>query len=150
MRIATPQSAKQLTSTFTAYLYGTYLEAEGMASDEELRYDRYLQIRLGSIGVRGFYAFCGLPLSIPDEVFEDPLFVELQYCGSELMLIDNVRILFVVSLLSVFLPCFCLIPGHHILQQRTRHIHRQIQRHHGYHGPTQHYLRRRCGVAHGP
>ncbi|KAJ8461861.1 hypothetical protein ONZ51_g11271 [Trametes cubensis] len=89
MRIATPQSAKQLTSTITEYLNGTYLEAEGMASDEELRYDRYLQIRLGSIGVRGFYAFCGLPLSIPDEVFEDPLFVELQYCGSELMLIDN-------------------------------------------------------------
>ncbi|KAI0328231.1 terpenoid synthase [Cubamyces sp. BRFM 1775] len=89
MDIATPQSAKQLASTVAEYLDGTYLEAEGMASDEELCYERYLQVRLGSIGVRGFYAFCGLPLSIPDAVFQDPLFIELQYCGSELMLLDN-------------------------------------------------------------
>ncbi|KAH9884940.1 isoprenoid synthase domain-containing protein [Cubamyces lactineus] len=74
------QSAKQLASTVAEYLNGTYLEAEGMASDEELRYERYLQVRMGSIRVRGCHAFCGLPSSIPDAVFEDSLFVDLTAC----------------------------------------------------------------------
>ncbi|KAI0328233.1 terpenoid synthase [Cubamyces sp. BRFM 1775] len=89
MKVATPQSAKQLASTLTDYLNGTHREAESVVTGDFLEYERYLQIRLESIGVRMFYAMCGLPLSIPDRVFEDPLFVELQYLGSELVLLDN-------------------------------------------------------------
>ncbi|KAJ8483026.1 hypothetical protein ONZ51_g4967 [Trametes cubensis] len=89
MKVATPQSAKQLARAFTDYLNGTHQEAEGTTSEAPLNFESYLQVRLESIGIRVFYAVCGLPLSIPDEVFDDPLFVELQYLGSELLLLDN-------------------------------------------------------------
>ena len=101
MKVATPQSAKQLARAFTDYLNGTHQEAESTASEASLSFESYLQVRLESIGIRVFYAVCGLPLSIPDVVFEDPLFVELQYLGSELLLLDNVCLCY-----PVLLPAF--------------------------------------------
>ncbi|KAI0737821.1 terpenoid synthase [Daedaleopsis nitida] len=87
--IATPGGLKHLRETFLEYLKAIVAEAESRDQGIVLDIRTFLAIRLDNVAVRPLCAMGELLLEIPEEIFDHPLVTQLQYCMSELIIIDN-------------------------------------------------------------
>ena len=90
--MATPQGLKHLRETFVDYLRAVGQTAKAREQGGILDVSTFLSIRLDDAGARPLCVMGELLGSIPDSVFYHPLVVQLQYCISELVVIDNVSI----------------------------------------------------------
>ncbi|KAG1747555.1 isoprenoid synthase domain-containing protein [Suillus lakei] len=82
-------SQRRFLETFTAYLHAVVAEALDREQDHRRSIDDYLKLRRGTIGAKPCFPIFEMGMDIPDEVFYDPVVVELAECSTELILIDN-------------------------------------------------------------
>ncbi|KAI0741799.1 isoprenoid synthase domain-containing protein [Daedaleopsis nitida] len=88
-KVGTSQGLKHLRETFLEYLRAVGQTAKARDQGGILDVNAFLSIRLDDAGVRPLCVMGELLLSIPDNVFYYPLVTQLQYCISELVVIDN-------------------------------------------------------------
>ena len=86
------ETGEPFVTYFTYYLQSVGAEAEARDRDGVLTSDAYLAIRLDNIGVPSMCVLGGLFLSLPDDLYDDPLLAEITRLGSKLVTIDNVSL----------------------------------------------------------
>ena len=72
------------------YLHSVVQQAADRDSCKIRTIDSYFENRRNNIGARPSFALLEFKLSIPDEVVDHPIIVELSNCSTDMIIIDNV------------------------------------------------------------
>ncbi|KAG1889992.1 terpenoid synthase [Suillus subluteus] len=87
---ASLSSQRHFLETFTAYLHAVVTEVIDREQGHSKRsIDDYLKLRRYTSGVKPTYSIVEMGMDLPDEVFYNPVIMELAECITDIALIDN-------------------------------------------------------------
>jgi hypothetical protein len=91
IQTASPSSQRHFLETFTAYLRAVVVEALDREQSHTRSIDDYFKLRRLTVGAHPSFTICEMGMDLPDEVFYNPVIMELAECSTDLILIDNVK-----------------------------------------------------------
>ena len=90
IKTASPSSQRHFLESFTAYLNSVIQQAADRDNDTIRSIESYFENRRENIGARPSFALLEFKLSLPDDVVDHPIIVELSNCSTDMIIIDNV------------------------------------------------------------
>ena len=81
----------RFVKTFGAYIDCIVAQCEDIDAGKILTRNQYIVFRRENVSARPSFLSGALDLNIPEYVFDNPVVLELEDCGVDLIILDNVR-----------------------------------------------------------